>query len=247
MSAHKDRRFFFDTNNFDLPDTPPEPEIYEEPPPLFTLDELGHAKEDAYARGLAAGLEQARQAREQFLAEQTHVIQQELKFLIGAEEYRAAVYEREVLSLTETIFGSLFPSFTEREGMTEIKAVISQVLLNQPEQPSIVIELPEEYAADIEAYFSNSSIDPSRVTFKASQTLGRGSCRMSWKDGGALREHQIMADEIMNLLKPGFTAQDLPETSERGESGVDAQAPALAKDLEKDETETDSQIDIKGE
>ncbi len=240
MSAQQDRRFLFDTNNFDLPETSPEPEVIEEPPPLFTLTELGQAKDDAYARGLAAGLEQSRIAREQFLAEQTLVIQQELKFLIGAEEYRAAVYEREVLSLTETIFKSLFPAFTQREGMSEVKSVISQVLLNQPEQPSIVIELPEEYAADIEAYFSNSDIDPARVTFKSSPALGRGSCRMSWKDGGALRDHQFIADEITKLMKPGFSVQDLPEMSPRLEN--EDLPPALAKEGEKDETEADSHI-----
>lgn len=237
MSAQQDRRFLFDTNNFDLPETPPEPEVYVEPPPLFTLDDLGHAKDDAYARGLAAGLEQARIAREQFLAEQTNVILQELKFLIGAEEYRAAVYEREVLSLTETIFQSLFPAFTEREGMSEVKSVISQVLLNQPEQPSIVIELPEEYATDIEAYFSSSDIDPEKVTFKPSPTLGRGSCRMSWKDGGALRDHEIMAEEIRKILQPNPPPQEIAENAE-----AEDETPALAKEPEKDETEADSQI-----
>lgn len=242
MNLSKDRKFLFDTNNFDLPDTPPEPEVYIEPPPLFTLDDLGHAKDDAFTKGRAAGLEEARVSREQYLAEQTERISQELKFLLGAEEYRAAVYEREVLSLTETIFQAIFPAFTEREGLSEVKAVISKVLLNQPEQPSIVIELPEEDAEQIAAYFSNTDIDPEKVTFKPAQGLPRGSCRMAWKDGGALRDHKIIAEEIFKTLNP-----NLPSEAEKSASEEDAEAPALAKDGEKDETETDSPQSVSGD
>ena len=240
MSMNKDRKFLFDIHNFDLPDAPPEPEIYEEPPPIFTLDELGHARDDAFDKGHASGLEQARVSREQYLAEQTDRISQELKFLLGAEEYRAAVYEREVLSLTETIFKTLFPAFTEREGVDEVKAVIAKVIANQPEQPSIVIELPEEDTQDIAAYFASTDLDPQRVTFKPSPGLARGSCRMSWKDGGALRDHQIIADEIFKTLNPHSLDKQTVVPEEES-------PPALANDDEKDETETDSSHSASGE
>lgn len=232
MSSNKDRKFLFDTNNFDLPDLPPEPEIYVEPPPLFSLDEIGDARNDAFEKGHAAGLEEARVAREQFLAEQTEKISQELKFLLGAENYRAAVYEREVLSLSETIFSTLFPAFTEREGLAEIKTVIAKVLAGQPEQPSIIIELPAEDCAAIEEYFTHLGFDPSRITFKSTPSLPRASCRIAWKDGGALRDHQAIADQILKTLRPGQTGH--ADTSE-------SPAPPLANGAEKDETELDSQ------
>ena len=121
-SANGGRKFLFDSNNFDLPESEPEPEVYVEPDPIFSLDDLGHAKDDAFAKGRAAGLEEARVSREQYLASQTNIISQELKFLIGAEEYRAAVYEREVIALTETIFKTLLPVFSESEGIAPAAA-----------------------------------------------------------------------------------------------------------------------------
>lgn len=232
MNPRNDRKFLFDNNNFDLPDSTPEPEAYVEPPPIFTLEELGFARDDAFAKGQAAGLEEARNSREQYLAEQTEHIAQELKFLLGAEEYRAAVYEREVLALTETIFKSLFPHFTAQGGLEEVKAVISKVLTNQPEQSSIVIELPEEDIEAIEAYFRDQGLDADRVIFKPA-SISKGSCRLSWKDGGALRDHQIIADEIMKILQP-----NLPQKPVMAE---EEPAP-LAKEAEKDETETDSHL-----
>lgn len=246
MNMNQGRKFLFDSNNFDLPETEPEPEVYVEPDPLFSLDDLGHAKDDAFARGRATGLEEARVSREQYLASQTNIIAQELKFLLGAEEYRAAVYEREVIALAETIFKTLLPAFTEREGMEEVKSVISKVLANQPEQSSIVIELPESDAKEIEAFFESREIDKNRISFKSSPDLGRGSCRMSWKDGGALRDHSAIATEILKTLAPNLPLTPA-DNAQIPDQSAEEPAPALANAAEKDETETESPLPSTGE
>lgn len=246
MSMNPGRKFLFDANNFDLPDVEPEPEVYVEPPPIFSLEDMGHARDAAFEKGRAAGLEEARISREQYLAKQTDTIAQELKFLLGAEEYRAAVYEREVIALTETIFKSLFPAMTEREGLEEVKSVIAKVLANQPEQPSIIVELPEADAKELEAFFATQNIDPAKVTFKSSPDLARASCRMSWKDGGALRDHAVIAAEILKTLRPSAPAVS-SETLEEPPAPVTDLAPSLANEAEKDETETDSPLPSEGE
>ncbi len=243
MSTNKERRFLFDNNNFDLPDVEPEPEIVIEPPPMFTLEELGIARDEAFAKGRAKGLDEARVSREQYLAEQAERIAQELKFLTGAESYRAAVYEREAVALTETIFKTLYPFFTEREGLEEIKAVIAQVIANQPEQSSIVVELPAEDSDAIQSHFAqNPDIDPGKISFKAVPNLARASCRLSWKDGGALRDHQIIADEILKTLQSSMGPAHSTTGPATDTVSADTTA-ALAKDDEKDETEPDSQGD----
>jgi len=248
MNIRKERKFLFDQNNFDLPETEPEPEVYIEPPPIFTLDDMGHARDEAYAKGVAAGLEQARISREQYLAEQVARVAQELKFLLGAEEYRAAVYEREAIALTDALFKTLLPYYTEREGTGEIRDVISKVLANLPDQPSIIIELPAEDAEQIETYFQSADIDLERITFKPNPALSRASCKMTWKEGGAMRDHQAIADSILNTLKLNHapppspiteepeSATDIPVTEE-----VQPPAPPLANEDEKDETDPGKQ------
>ncbi len=236
MPNSNGRRFFFDQNNFDLPDTPPEPEIVIPPPPTFSLEELGTTRDEATARGREIGLEEARVSREQYLAEQMERIARELRFLAGAEEYRAAVYEREVVSLTEKIFATVFPFFTEREGLEEVKHVISRVLLNHHEKPAITVELPAEDAEALEAYFRQMpDIDLDKVNFKSSPNLARGSCRMAWKDGGALRDHQGIADSVLKTLQQSVRPAANPEPAD--------QAAPLDNPAEKDETGQEEQGD----
>ena len=237
MNIRKERKFLFDNNNFDLPETQPEPEIYIEPPPMFSLDELGHARDDAYAKGVADGLEKARISREQYLSEQVERIGQELKFLLGAENYRAAVYERETIALVDSIFKALLPYYTSREGTGEIREVISQVLTTIPDMPSILVELPEEDAEAIEGYFTSAGIDLDRIHFKANPALSRASVRMIWQDGGALRDNDAIAASILETLKshhlPAEAKQaELPESA----ASSDADEPPLAIPAEKDET-----------
>lgn len=231
MSMSKERKFLFDTNNFDQPDQPEAEEVYIEPPPIFSLDELGFARDEAYEKGRMAGLAEAKALREQYIADLIDKIAQELKFLSGAENYRAAVYEREVLSLTETIFRALFPHFTQKHGTTEVTAVISNVLVNHTEQSSITIEIPEDDLEEIENHFKQrGDLDASKIIFKPSSQLGRGSCRLSWKDGGALRDHEIVADEVLKKLGL-FAAPAAHQTS----------PSPLANTVQTGETETDSQ------
>lgn len=230
MSMNKERKFLFDTNNFDLPDKPETEEVYIEPPPIFSLDELGFARDEAFEKGRLAGLEEAKTLREDYLAGLVNRIGQELKFLTGAENYRAAVYEREVLSLTETIFRALFPHFTQNHGIGEVTAAISHVLTNLSEQSSITVELPEDDLEDVEAYFKQAgNLDASKIIFKPSPQLGRGSCRMSWKDGGALRDHQIVADEVLKQLHLVAAPASQQQTE-----------PPLANEAQTGETENDS-------
>lgn len=244
MSTNKERKFLFDYNNFDLPDTVPEPEVYVEPPPLFSLDELGFAKDDAYAKGHASGMLEAKKQREQYLAEQMERISQELKFLTGAENYRAAVYEREVLSLTETIFKTVFPHFTETQGLDELKAVISKVVANLSEQSAIIIEVPAEDADAITSYMeTRADIDFTKVTIKPSAQIPVASCRMTWQDGGALRDHMSIADEVLKALQRQKSPAPTAETSTDEAETAPAASAALANTDEKDQTEHDSQGD----
>lgn len=231
MSMSKERKFLFDTNNFDQPDQPAPEEVYIEPPPIFSLDELGFARDEAFEKGRLAGLAEAKNLREQYISDLVDKIGQELKFLSGAENYRAAVYEREVLSLTETIFRALFPYYTQKHGTAEVTAVISNVLVNHTEQSSITIEVPEDDLDEIETHFKSSGdLDVSKIIFKPSSQLGRGSCRLSWKDGGALRDHDIVADEVLKQL--GLAVAPAAHQTA---------SPPLANNGQTGETEDDSQ------
>lgn len=227
MSSPKDKRYFFDLNNFDAPEQPEEDENLPPPPPMFTLDELGFAKDDAFERGRQQGFQEAAQTREHYLSGLLDKVSQELKFLTGAEQYRAAIYEREVLSLTETCLRTIFPYLTETAGLDEIKSVISQVLANQSEQPKIQIEVPEGDADAVENFLkSRFDLDMSKLAIKGNPDLKPASCKLSWKDGTALRDHDMLAKSILKMLKPSVSAAQTV-----------TEAPPLAPDVKKDENE----------
>ena len=202
----KERKYFFELNNFD------EPEIIEEnielppPPPTFSLDDIGSAKEIAFEDGRLVGLKEAEISRAQYIAEQTKSIRHNIGDLIDKESYRNAVFEREVLELVQSIMETLFPHFTKFYGVGELKSVISDILKSEIKTPHIVIETPIDDAEDIQKYLDTLSLkNEASITVRANPALTAGSCSVEWRNGGAVRDHQAIAREILSRLKPNNT------------------------------------------
>lgn len=199
----KERKFFFDINNFD------EEQVIEEefeappPPPSFSLDELASAKEISFEEGRLSGLAEAETSRAAYIAEQLNTLATKANELIAAEQYRNALFEREVLNLVAATLEAAFPHLARTHGVEEIKAVISEVLQRNIKSPEIVIETPIDDAEIIQNHLDTLKLEKDAdIIIKADPNLGAGSCRISWANGGAIRDHASLAHEILNKLKP---------------------------------------------
>ena len=192
-----ERKYLFDAHNFDLPD---EPEVDPEappPPPVFSLEEISLARDEGFAQGRLAGLEEAAASREQYIASQLEKLAQEFRGILLAEQRREKLYETEVLTLCEAIFAKAFPELNRQYGMSEVLAVIRSVITTQQDIPKLVIDVPQGEMGEIVAALEKlPEYDSARIHLRESPEIGRGSCRMSWQDGGALRNHAEIAARI---------------------------------------------------
>jgi flagellar assembly protein FliH len=221
--VQKGKKFLFDVNNFDEPDIPEPEENLPPPPPVFSLEELGQAKDEAFAQGKEAGLDEARHIREQYIAEQVNRIAGEIKGLQLSEQRREKQFEREVLSLCLAIFGKAFPALNARQGLEEVKAVVLGVLAHQP-QSIIAVEVPESDLGEIqERLKALPEVDSELLSIRAGRDLETGSCRMLWEDGGAVRDREALAEAIVSQMEALLASpakknnNEPPSTENKGE------------------------------
>lgn len=200
------RKYFFDLNNFDGSAIPEPVEDLPPPPPVFSLDELEAAKQQAFEEGRSTGKNDEQQSRGQYISTQISELNTQILSLILSEQIREKRFEQEVLSLCHALIEKLFPALTAKGGAAEIEHVITRVLARQT-AAHIHIEVPADDVEDIKTcLLSLKDIDPDRLRIVGIDTLGKGSCRMTWQDGGALRDHQALASaiftEIDEMLAP---------------------------------------------
>ncbi|MDD3021191.1 MAG: hypothetical protein PHX61_09490 [Alphaproteobacteria bacterium] len=190
------RKYLFDLNNFDRkkerevdPDLPP-------PPPVFSLEDMGAAEKEGYARGHQEALEEARVSREQYIASQVSGLNDQIKSLLLTEQMREKRYEEEVARLTLSLFSKIFPSMSAKHSIDEMLQVIRQVIAKQP-RTSILIKVPQADLGDIASHIA-LLIESSNglVSITGVDDLGPGSCKLSWENGGAFRDQTALVDEL---------------------------------------------------
>ncbi len=218
-SGSKERKYLFDSHNFDAPEVPEVDLDVPPPPPTFSLEEIGMAKDEGFNQGRLTGLEESANSRAQYISTQLEQIATELKGIMLAEQRREKTYENEVAGLCEAIFARTFPALNQEHGLTEVTSVIRRVVATQAGQSALVVEVPEGESEEIRKHLDGfSDIDLRRIEFKEINTLTRGSCRIYWQNGGALRDHAALADEIANQLKQALApAPQNPHNQTNGE------------------------------
>lgn len=205
MSSDR-RKYFFDLNNFDSnapkeedPDLPP-------PPPVFSLEEMGAAENEGYARGHADGLEEARRSREHYIASQVAALNEQILSLFLAEQMREKRFEEEVVRVAAALFSKVFPSLSAKHSIDEIARVATSVIARQ-DKTEIRIEVPGRDLDEIRARLTPVIDSGSgRLQLVGRDDLGQGSCRLVWENGGAMRDQSALvgalAREIEELLAP---------------------------------------------
>ncbi|PJB69582.1 MAG: flagellar protein FlbE [Alphaproteobacteria bacterium CG_4_9_14_3_um_filter_47_13] len=200
---HKARKFLFDQNCFD--DDYVEQIIPEEPPPpTFSEAELEAARKQGFEQGRTKALAEAEASREKFIAGLLDIISQKFQTLFSSESSRESRYESEAVTLANAIFKKLFPALNEKEGLAEIEQIILSTLKNRRELPGIFIEIHTDYVEAIEkrlATITGDLKESGKITIIGKDNLRAGDCHMTWKDGGANRLADALAEEIHSHLE----------------------------------------------
>lgn len=227
------RKYFFDANNFDGNSAPEPEEDLPPPPPIFSEDELAAAKNSSFEDGRLKGHQEEQQSRGQYIATQVSELNTQILSLVLSEQMREKKFEHEVIHLCRALIGRAFPTLTAREGYSEIENIIARVIATQPKS-QIHIGVPKDDVEDIKTYLlSLKDIEADRLHIIGADDLPKGSCRMKWQDGGAIRDHDGLTAKIFEELD-GVLAP-LPQkvhNSENSES--DILKPPLTKRLKTD-------------
>jgi flagellar assembly protein FliH len=231
----KPHKFMFDLNIFDEDyiEEPEEPE--EPPPPTFSEEELEAAKKEAYDRGRQDARREEKESREQFIAAQLEVVASTLPQIFKEEDLREKRYEEEVLQLAGNILKKLFPVFNERHGLEEVLDVIGKIVNSQENQSKVKIEVAEDIASDLHKHLEKVLTDQGRERTEIIpvQDIGPGSCRVSWKDGGAVRDAITISQKIEESL-----VQLLAARGEKLVYSVESDEKASADKEASEETES---------
>lgn len=163
--------------------------------PMVTQEELAKAREDAFAQGLAAGLEEARGEVERTIAGALTEISEHLMRLRSADQDR----RKEAVSLALAIGRKLAPTLLRREPLAEIEALVSECLAEVPEEPRVVIRvddvLLDELKRRIDDMVAQSGFG-GEIVLLGDDTLQGSDCRIEWADGGAKRALAHLLGEI---------------------------------------------------
>lgn len=220
------KKYFFDINNFGEPPAPEPEENLPPPPPVFSEDELAAAQAVAKEEGRQIGHQEERQTRTQYIATQISDLNTQILSLVLSEQMREKRFEQEVIHLCRTLIGKMFPALTAREGNKEIEAVIARVISKQSVS-QIYVEVPKDDAEDIKTYLlALKDIEPNRLHITGSDDLSKGSCRMKWQDGGAIRDHEALAASIFAELDEVLAP--LPQKVHNTESHSESEQTAKA-------------------
>ncbi len=203
----KTEKFLFNQHIFDEPDIEDE-EIEPPPPPTFSEAELETMRktthEKAFADGKQEGIQQETTSREQQIAQTLQKISHDGGLLFAAELERDRLFEKEVLSTTLAIFDKLFPEYTKEQGFKELAGSIKTILRKQEEQSIINIDVHPDMVEGIKEFISKLDLlgqAEKRFEVNAKPELSPQACRIFWKDGGAVRDIDALAEDIRQILK----------------------------------------------
>jgi len=201
----KAQKYFFDLYDFSPEAIQKALEAEQAPPSLsFNEQELEAAKNKAYEEGKRDGLDEAAKQREHHVASLTAKITENFSALFQEEGRRLALYEEETIQLSLGIFKKLFPVLNKAGGLDEVVHVVSTVLKNQQACPEIVIEVQPDYMEDIQIKIDeifSTMHNAGKYTVKANEALADGDCLLFWNDGGAIRNHVQLTQEIEKHLQ----------------------------------------------
>ena len=206
-------KFLFDVNNFDGSSNfdPDDPTAA-----IYSENDLEAARKAAFAEGHAKGLADGQASRDQQIVALTEKLSTQIKTLINAERAREARFEQELITLARTIATQSFPILNEHFGLPQIVDTIAKILGGLGEGSVVVVEVApldqEELVARLRPLLARH---PGDVTIMAQSDLEAGNFRLKWQDGGAIRDTNKLAQQLIDALGRALAedaqkAQDQP-------------------------------------
>lgn len=193
--------------------------FYEDPPaPTFSEEEVAAAQQSAFDEGKTAGLQEASAQFEHMMASALTQIATTLPQVFQQHAQAQQDHEALALSVARAVSRKVVPAYTEKHGLDEILAVVSQCLEPLRAEPRLIVKvhesLREETQEKLLKLADNIGFD-GRVVVMAHEDIVPGDCRVEWSEGGAERNSETLWQQIDEIIE-----RNLTEGGNRGETHV---------------------------
>jgi flagellar biosynthesis/type III secretory pathway protein FliH len=186
--------------DFDRPETAPEPEAIE---PVYSAGDLAAAREAAWHDGREAGLKAAAASD----AAATHRATQALIEQFAAEcDAAASRAEQSAEAIARLLLDSLaatFPVLCARYGDAEVRSIVRSVLPALSQEPAVTVRAHPRTARAVRQEIAR--LDPeiaAHVETVECDAMPPGDVRIAWRNGSATRDAAALWQQVAEILAP---------------------------------------------
>ncbi len=207
------RKFLFDNDfgapaSVQAPPPPPVDVVIEEeppppPPPVFGEEDLVRARDEGFALGRKAGIEETVAGSERKLADAVAAIAAGLERLLAGQAAAQAQAHDDSLTLALAVVRKLHPALARKGGVEEVRAIVEECLGHVAGDARVTARVNPD---DLEGIRDGlgEMLDrhgfEGKLLFRADGALARGDCRIEWSEGGAERNQAQIMSEVEAVI-----------------------------------------------
>jgi len=197
FSARRPGVVLFD-EDFDLPPQQIEPEVIE---PVFSAAELTAAREEAERDGHDAALAEAETSARKMASQALTAIAAQMETARAEATSIAEQSSEAVARLLIDCFATAFPALSARYGPNEVSAVLRAILPALHREPKITVRVnPHGLDALTEQINALDAELAAKVRLIPTDAVPVGDARVTWENGGAVRDTASLWSQIENIL-----------------------------------------------
>ena len=192
------------------------------PAPMFSEDELAHAREQSFDAGRRVGQEEAARSAEQLAVNALEHLAAGLADLARSQAEFNDTVMRSAVQVALTVTRKVLPATARQNASAEIETLVQECVAGLLDEPRVQVrvhpELMEPLRPRLEQVASEVGFE-GRLTVTADPRLGPDDCRIEWGGGGAERSQERLWHEIETVVARaiGGPAKDAPAAALMGE------------------------------
>lgn len=181
------------------------------PEQLETLKK--EAYDSGYKAGCQAGSEDAAQSIGSALTTILSKLDEKLNEFIQDFDVIRKAHDQQLRSSILAIARKLLPDYTTRHGLTEIQAMLNDVIAEMIQEPRLVVRIHESEFDAVNTKIHEITVQKAyagKVVVLADAEITTGDCRIEWADGGIERNVKSTWNNIEDAVD---SASNKPEPS----------------------------------
>lgn len=184
-------------------DAPPEP------PPMFSEEELGMARDMAFEDGRRHGYVEGAEAAGIHAVSALDALAKGLDYLAAQQAEANAQIQKDAVRLAMAVLRRVLPATAAKYAFDEVTHMVEEVVSHVLDEPRIIIRVVESLVDPVRERMTEVALShgfEGRVVVQADPRVDLGDVRVEWTDGGAERDMGRLMAEIEEIVERGLAA-----------------------------------------